>query len=320
MSVDPRAPPLRPADRGGLRHGRSPRLEDVPAGARRRARPRGARVRHRGRGPRPRQDLHGTGPGRQRTSTATASATPRRRPSRPPPRRRTTRSAPSTGSTRCTRPHSMRSRPPLTSPTSDPHVPELPEVEVVRAGLERHVVGATITRVDVLHPRPVRRDPRGPAGFATALAGRRIESARRRGKYLWLPLDNGDALLGHLGMSGQMLVQPPSSPDEKHLRVRIALEGAAEGRELRFVDQRMFGGLSVSAGGAELPAGDRAHRPRPARPGVRRRRVRRRRCASASPASSGSCSTRTSSPGSATSTPTRRCGGPGSTASVPATG
>jgi formamidopyrimidine-DNA glycosylase len=132
-------------------------------------------------------------------------------------------------------------------------VPELPEVEVVRAGLERHVLGSRITRVDVLHPRPVRRDPRGPAGFAAALTGRRIESARRRGKYLWLPLDNGDALLGHLGMSGQMLVQPPDSPDERHLRVRLVLSGADEGRELRFVDQRMFGGLSVSAGGAELP-------------------------------------------------------------------
>ena len=132
-------------------------------------------------------------------------------------------------------------------------MPELPEVEVVRAGLERHVLGATVTRVDVLHPRPVRRDPRGPAGFVAALTGRRIESAQRRGKYLWLPLDNGDALLGHLGMSGQLLVQPPESPDERHLRVRLALSGAEEGRELRFVDQRMFGGLSVSAGGAVLP-------------------------------------------------------------------
>nr|WP_157344713.1 bifunctional DNA-formamidopyrimidine glycosylase/DNA-(apurinic or apyrimidinic site) lyase [Nocardioides sp. MAH-18] len=129
----------------------------------------------------------------------------------------------------------------------------MPEVEVVRAGIERHVVGATITRVDVLHPRPVRRDLRGPAGFAAALTGRRIEAARRRGKYLWLPLDNGDALLGHLGMSGQVLVQPPDAPDERHLRVRFTLDGAAEGREMRFVDQRMFGGLSVSEGGADLP-------------------------------------------------------------------
>ncbi|KQW53558.1 formamidopyrimidine-DNA glycosylase [Nocardioides sp. Root1257] len=132
-------------------------------------------------------------------------------------------------------------------------MPELPEVEVVRAGLERHVVGATITRVEVLHPRPVRRDPRGPAGFAAALAGRRIEAARRRGKYLWLPLDNGDAVLGHLGMSGQILVQPPDAPDERHLRVRFELAGSDEGRQMRFVDQRMFGGLSISTGGAELP-------------------------------------------------------------------
>jgi formamidopyrimidine-DNA glycosylase len=130
-------------------------------------------------------------------------------------------------------------------------VPELPEVEVVRAGLERHVVGATLTSVEVLHPRPVRRDPRGPGGFATALTGRRVEAALRRGKYFWLPLDNGDALLGHLGMSGQMLVQPPQAPAERHLRVRFSLDNDLE---LRFVDQRMFGGLVVSEGGAALPA------------------------------------------------------------------
>jgi formamidopyrimidine-DNA glycosylase len=129
-------------------------------------------------------------------------------------------------------------------------VPELPEVETVRDGLERHVVGRTVDSVAVLHPRPVRRDHRGPAGFATALTGRRFEAAHRRGKYLWLPLDNGDALLGHLGMSGQLLVQEPGSPDERHLRVRFDLGD----RELRFVDQRMFGGLAVSEGGAELPA------------------------------------------------------------------
>jgi formamidopyrimidine-DNA glycosylase len=105
--------------------------------------------------------------------------------------------------------------------------------------------------VEVLHPRPVRRDPRGPDGFAAALTGRRIEGTRRRGKYLWLPLDNGDALLGHLGMSGQFLVQPPDAPAERHLRIRLSLDTPEV--ELRFADQRMFGGLSVSAGGAELP-------------------------------------------------------------------
>ncbi|MFC5179142.1 bifunctional DNA-formamidopyrimidine glycosylase/DNA-(apurinic or apyrimidinic site) lyase [Nocardioides taihuensis] len=132
-------------------------------------------------------------------------------------------------------------------------MPELPEVETVRAGLARHVLGRTITHVDVLHPRPVRRDPRGPEGFALALTGRRIVDARRRGKYLWLPLDDGDALLGHLGMSGQLLVQRPGAPDERHLRVRMVLAGPDDVLELRFADQRMFGGLSVSEGGAELP-------------------------------------------------------------------
>jgi formamidopyrimidine-DNA glycosylase len=129
-------------------------------------------------------------------------------------------------------------------------VPELPEVETVRDGLERHVVGRTIDSVAVLHPRPVRRDHRGPVGFAAALTGRRVDGARRRGKYLWLPLDNGDALLGHLGMSGQLLVQRTGHPDEQHLRVRL---GLGDNTELRFVDQRMFGGLAVSEGGADLP-------------------------------------------------------------------
>jgi len=140
-------------------------------------------------------------------------------------------------------------------------VPELPEVEVVRRGLERHVVGARFTSVAVLHPRPVRRDLRGPEGFAAALTGRTVTGARRRGKYFWLPLDDGNALLGHLGMSGQMLVRPPTAPAERHLRVRFGLDhgtgggvvGAGGETELRFVDQRMFGGLAISAGGAGLP-------------------------------------------------------------------
>jgi formamidopyrimidine-DNA glycosylase len=130
-------------------------------------------------------------------------------------------------------------------------VPELPEVEVVRRGLESHALDRVITRVDVLHERPVRRDPAGATGFVASLTGRTFTAARRRGKYLWLPLaGDEDALLGHLGMSGQMLVQPAGAPDEKHLRVRFLFEDQTE---LRFVDQRMFGGLSFSPGGAELP-------------------------------------------------------------------
>ncbi|WP_210438252.1 bifunctional DNA-formamidopyrimidine glycosylase/DNA-(apurinic or apyrimidinic site) lyase [Nocardioides xinjiangensis] len=139
-------------------------------------------------------------------------------------------------------------------------MPELPEVEVVRAGLERHVVGSSIEAVEVLHPRPVRRDHRGSTGFAAALAGQRIDAVRRRGKYFWLALaptsgqDRGDALLGHLGMSGQMLLHEPGALDERHLRVRFTLRTpASQALEMRFVDQRMFGGLVVSAGGADLP-------------------------------------------------------------------
>jgi formamidopyrimidine-DNA glycosylase len=130
-------------------------------------------------------------------------------------------------------------------------VPELPEVEVVRSGLDRWVTGRTVSAVEVRHPRAIRRHLAGADDFAAQLAGRTVTGACRRGKYLWLPLDSGDALLGHLGMSGQLLVQPPDAPDETHLRVRLGF--ADGGRELRFVDQRTFGGLFVDPGGAELP-------------------------------------------------------------------
>ncbi len=128
-------------------------------------------------------------------------------------------------------------------------MPELPEVEVVRSGLQAHVLGRLIDAVEVLHPRPVRRHLPGPADFAARLTGRTFTAAHRRGKYLWLSLDNGDALMAHLGMSGQMLVQPAGAPDERHLRVRLVLGEL----ELRFVDQRMFGGLALSTGGAVVP-------------------------------------------------------------------
>jgi formamidopyrimidine-DNA glycosylase len=122
-------------------------------------------------------------------------------------------------------------------------VPELPEVEVVRRGLERGVVGRTVAAVTVHHPRAVRRHAPGVDDFAAALRGQRLEAARRRGKFLWLPLSGGDALTAHLGMSGQLLVVPSDKPDEVHLRVRVVFDDS--GRELRFVDQRTFGGLAV---------------------------------------------------------------------------
>ncbi|MEU2952583.1 bifunctional DNA-formamidopyrimidine glycosylase/DNA-(apurinic or apyrimidinic site) lyase [Streptomyces xanthochromogenes] len=124
-------------------------------------------------------------------------------------------------------------------------MPELPEVEVVRRGLERWVAGRTVADVEVLHPRAVRRHLAGGDDFADRLRGHRIGVARRRGKYLWLPLADTDAsVLGHLGMSGQLLVQPVDAPDEKHLRIRVRFQDDA-GTELRFVDQRTFGGLSL---------------------------------------------------------------------------
>jgi formamidopyrimidine-DNA glycosylase len=150
-------------------------------------------------------------------------------------------------------------------------VPELPEVEVVRRGLADHVLDRKIAAVTVAHPRAVRRHVAGGDDFAAALTGRTITAARRRGKYLWLDLDGdgpgsvdagsacappGEAVLAHLGMSGQMLVAGGDRPDEKHLRIRFRF--ADGGTELRFVDQRTFGGLSVhplvpAAGGGLLP-------------------------------------------------------------------
>ncbi len=129
-------------------------------------------------------------------------------------------------------------------------MPELPEVEVVRRGLERLVEGATIDRARVLHPRSVRRHLAGPADFESGLAGQQIDGVSRRGKYLWLALGSGDAVLGHLGMSGQLLVKDRGVPVETHLRAVLEL---SDGRDVRFVDQRTFGGLILSRNGSTLP-------------------------------------------------------------------
>jgi formamidopyrimidine-DNA glycosylase len=146
-------------------------------------------------------------------------------------------------------------------------MPELPEVEVVRKGLERHVAGRTIAHVEVLHPRAVRRHAAGADDFAAALRGVTVAAARRRGKYLWLPLAAGaaglpagparsspaeDALLAHLGMSGQLVLADPAQALSPHVRVSFAFTDA--GPELRFTDQRTFGHLLFARGGAVLPA------------------------------------------------------------------
>ena len=130
-------------------------------------------------------------------------------------------------------------------------MPELPEVEVVRAGLAPIVADRTLRRPQVLHPRPVRYHPLGAEGFAAELAGRTLSTPRRRGKYLWLPFTDGDALLVHLGMSGQFRVDDASAPLLPNTRVLFDFED--DGPQLRFVDQRMFGGLQLALEGAELP-------------------------------------------------------------------
>jgi formamidopyrimidine-DNA glycosylase len=136
-------------------------------------------------------------------------------------------------------------------------MPELPEVETVRRGLDQWISGRTLADVEVLHPRAVRRHVPGPVDFAAALSGRTVMAVHRRGKYLWLPLDDGAALIGHLGMSGQLLMQSTGTADETHLRVRFRFTDT--GPELRFVDQRTFGGLSVSAVVADGAPDEIAH-------------------------------------------------------------
>ncbi|MGH3581209.1 MAG: DNA-formamidopyrimidine glycosylase family protein, partial [Mycobacterium sp.] len=120
-------------------------------------------------------------------------------------------------------------------------MPELPEVEVVRRGLDAHIVGRRIAEVQVLHPRAARRHDGGPADLAARLRDTTIAGTGRRGKYLWLTLDSGDALVVHLGMSGQMLLGPVPNPG--HLRIATVLD---DGTELSFVDQRTFGGWMVT--------------------------------------------------------------------------
>ncbi|GJN98798.1 formamidopyrimidine-DNA glycosylase 1 [Mycobacterium marinum] len=142
-------------------------------------------------------------------------------------------------------------------------MPELPEVEVVRRGLQDHVVGRTMTAVRVHHPRAVRRHEAGPADLTARLLGARITGTDRRGKYLWLTLDSGSpttgrddpdtALVVHLGMSGQMLLG--GVPRAEHVRISAVLD---DGTVLSFADQRTFGGWLladlVSVDGSVVPA------------------------------------------------------------------
>lgn len=131
-------------------------------------------------------------------------------------------------------------------------MPELPEVEVVRRGLDDHVRGRTIASAVIRHPRAVRRHIAGPEDLAARIVGATITGIARRGKYCWLILDDRDALLMHLGMSGQMLITPPDAAIAPHERARLAFTDG--GSDLRFEDQRTFGHLLYDEGGAVLPS------------------------------------------------------------------
>ena len=134
-------------------------------------------------------------------------------------------------------------------------MPELPEVEVVRAGLAPAVTGAVITSVQAFDPRALTRYAGSPAEFEATLTNRRISGAARRGKFLWMPLsdhaESGDvrepqALVAHLGMSGQLLLREPGAPEERHERVRLTIEHPAHGElAVVFADQRTFGSLAI---------------------------------------------------------------------------
>jgi len=120
-------------------------------------------------------------------------------------------------------------------------VPELPEVEVVRAGLEPAVTGATIASVEVFDERSLRRHDGPSEDFVHRLTGAVLERPQRRGKFLWIPVGASEALVIHLGMSGQVLLRQAGAED---LRTRIRFD-LDTGDRINFVDQRIFGSMAI---------------------------------------------------------------------------
>ena len=126
-------------------------------------------------------------------------------------------------------------------------MPELPEVETVRAGLEPAVTGSRVTSVDVFDVRSLRRHDGPVEDFADQLLGATFDGAVRRGKFLWLPMRGTDrALVAHLGMSGQVLLRAPDADPDRLLRIRLGIDSPQHGElVVAFVDQRIFGSMSV---------------------------------------------------------------------------
>jgi formamidopyrimidine-DNA glycosylase len=129
-------------------------------------------------------------------------------------------------------------------------MPELPEVETVRSGLAAKILGATINDVKVFENRSIRQHDKGKRDFQAQLTGNKILAASRRGKFMWLQLENqnrDDALIIHLGMSGQVLIHKTKDV-EKHARVVFNLTSKQNKEvKMRFVDQRMFGGMFLDS-------------------------------------------------------------------------
>jgi len=133
-------------------------------------------------------------------------------------------------------------------------MPELPEVETIRAGLAPALTGAKVLAVQVLDSRSLKRHPGGVEDFIATMVGSKVLGVVRRGKFLWMPIelpkskDTGHrlALVGHLGMSGQMLLRTPGFSEDKLTRVIIEVESpGGKPVELRFIDQRIFGSLAI---------------------------------------------------------------------------
>ncbi len=126
-------------------------------------------------------------------------------------------------------------------------MPELPEVETVRSGLAKSITDATVTGIKIHEERSLKKHLSGVRDFRQKLLGTKVLDVVRRGKFLWLPLEGeATALVGHLGMSGQMLIRTPGYPQDKLNRVTIEFETkTGKPLELRFVDQRIFGSLAI---------------------------------------------------------------------------
>ena len=125
-------------------------------------------------------------------------------------------------------------------------MPELPEVETVRAGLASKIIGARVVDDSISDARSLKLHVLGPKHFVDELLGQCLLAVVRRGKFLWLPLSDSRALVGHLGMSGQMLLRDKGHDSDPQTRVVLSVESqSGQPLEIRFVDQRIFGSLAI---------------------------------------------------------------------------